>query len=236
MERRRGGLVCRKVSAHWPVAFRQLYATFVAQNGAGCRFITMKHVPPQRVTGDGPDRGSRMYWLNIDVNINDLIRQQQTRIHNFVVYPRPLILQYCVLHGVGTVANALTVGEQRTDIDRFAVSVTTFAQTEESESIFQRHRRARMIWSEVDPRAPRLEIYIKHNMLRHLVELYVTKRIDAVGMFMQIAVMERPIEDSGDIDETPLLDEAGHLYFRRTQCELLSVYASLARIGHRPDL
>jgi hypothetical protein len=27
----------------------------------------------------------------------------------------------------------------------------------------------------------------------------------------------------------PLLDKDGHLYFRRTQCELLSVNAALAR-------
>jgi hypothetical protein len=73
-------------------------------------------------------------------------------------------------------------------------------------------------------------------MLRHLVELYVTKRIDAVGMFLQIAVMEWPIEDAGATDQMPLLDKTGHLYFRRTQCELLSVYAFLSRIGHRPSL
>jgi hypothetical protein len=175
------------------------------------------------------DRASRMYWLNIDVDINDIIRQQEMLVGNFAVQRSPLILQYCVLHGVGTVENALTVGEKKTDIDRFAVSVTTFAPSEENESILQLHRSARMIWSEVDPRAPQLKIYIKPTMLGHLVELYVTKRIDAVGMFMQIAVSDWPMESAGVMDETPLLDQGGRLYFRRTQCELLSVYASLAR-------
>jgi hypothetical protein len=66
-------------------------------------------------------------------------------------------------------------------------------------------------------------------MLRHLVELYVTKRIDAILMSMKIAVDRQPvIETSVDSELLPLLDKDGRLYYRRTQCELLSVQASLA--------
>jgi hypothetical protein len=86
-----------------------------------------------------------------------------------------------------------------------------------------------MIWSEVDPRTQRLEIYIWSNMLRHLVELYVTKRIDKVAMFMQIAVITEPFAKTGaSLEMLPLLNQTGHLYFRHTQCELLSVFTSLA--------
>ena len=45
-----------------------------------------------------------------------------------------------------------------------------------------------MIWNEVDVRSPRLEIHVQTKMLRHLVELYVTKRIDTILMSMKIAV------------------------------------------------
>ena len=86
-----------------------------------------------------------------------------------------------------------------------------------------------MIWNEVDVRSPRLEIYVQTKMLRHLVELYVTKRIDTVAMSMKIAVERQPfIDTSADSELLPLLDKDGHLYFRRTQCELLSVNAALA--------
>ena len=86
-----------------------------------------------------------------------------------------------------------------------------------------------MIWNEVDVRSPRLEIYVQTRMLRHLVELYVTKRIDTVAMSMKIAVERQAIIDtSADSELLPLLDKDGHLYFRRTQCELLSVHAALA--------
>ena len=93
------------------------------------------------------------------------------------------------------------------------------------------HRSAKMIWNEVDVRSPRLEIYVQTKMLRHLVELYVTKRIDIVIMSMKIAI-ERQItiaDTRPNSDLLPVLDSDGRLYFRRTQCELLSVQAFLAR-------
>jgi hypothetical protein len=66
-------------------------------------------------------------------------------------------------------------------------------------------------------------------MLRHLVELYVTKRIDTVIMSMKIAITRQPLGGaSARSERLPLLDGDGRLYFRRTQCELLSVRASLA--------
>jgi hypothetical protein len=62
-----------------------------------------------------------------------------------------------------------------------------------------------------------------------LVELYVSKRIDTVIMSMKIAVSRQPISGRGSgLELLPLLDKDGRLYFRRTQCELLSVQASLA--------
>jgi hypothetical protein len=87
-----------------------------------------------------------------------------------------------------------------------------------------------MIWNEVDVRSPRLEIYVQTKMLRQLVELYVTKRIDTVIMSIKIAVVrETIVETIPDSELLPILDKDGHLYFRRTQCELLSVHALLAR-------
>jgi hypothetical protein len=177
----------------------------------------------------GTDPSSKLYWLNIELNINDILFRQRVIQHNTLVHPpRPLTLQYCVLHGIGAVANALTVGEKGEDFDQFVVDLASFMQNEEN--YLETRPSARMTWSEVDPRSQRLEIYISNNMLRHLVELYVTKRIDNVAMFMQIAVITEPFANIGVSPEIlPLLDQTGHLYFRHTQCELLSVFTSLAR-------
>ena len=175
----------------------------------------------------GTDPSSKLYWLNIELNIKTILFRQQVKQNNILIHPRPLTLEYCVLHGIGAVANALTVGEKGADFDHFVVDVASFMQNEEN--YLEARPSARMIWSEVDPRSQRLEIYISNNMLRHLVELYVTKRIDKVTMFMQIAVIAEPVANTGVSPEIlPLLDQTGHLYFRHTQCELLSVFTSLA--------
>ena len=86
-----------------------------------------------------------------------------------------------------------------------------------------------MVWNEVEVYLPRLQIRVQTKMLRHLVELYVTKRIDTVLMSMKIEVERQPfIEMNPNSELLPILDKDGRLYFRRTHCELLSVRASLS--------
>ena len=175
-----------------------------------------------------PDSRSRLYWLDIDVTFNDIMRQERM-IPRHQVARLPLSsLQYSILNGVGTVENALSVGHSETTFNRFEVDVAAFVQTDETFEPAELNRSAKMIWNDVDVEAPRLEIYVQPKMLRHLVELYVTKRIDTVMMSMKIAITRQPVGDGGPGSERlPLLDRDGRLYFRRTQCELLSVRASL---------
>jgi hypothetical protein len=174
------------------------------------------------------DPRSKLYWLDIDVTFNDILRQQRMSPGDSVVRLPPASSQYSVLHGVGTVANALSVGDRAKTFDRFAVDVAAFLQTDENFAPSERHRSAKMIWNDVDVRSPRLQIHVQTKMLRHLVELYVTKRIDTVIMSMKIAIVREIIANTGrDSELLPVLDKDGRLYFRRTQCELLSVQASL---------
>jgi hypothetical protein len=174
------------------------------------------------------DHRSKLYWLDIDVTFNDILRQQRMIPGDSIVRLPPASSQHSVLHGVGTVANALSVGDRAKTFDRFAVDVAPFLQTDENFAPSQRHRSAKMIWNDVDVRSPRLQIHVQTKMLRHLVELYVTKRIDTVVMSMKIAIVREIITGAArDSELLPVLDKDGRLYFRRTQCELLSVQASL---------
>lgn len=180
--------------------------------------------------GEGPDSRSKLYWLDIDVNFHELIRQQRMIPSNIHAHRPASSLQYSVLQGTGAVTNALSVGEKGTTFHNFEVDVAALVQTDENITLAERYRSARMIWNETDVRSPRLEIYVQTKMLRHLVELYVTKRIDTVIMSMKIAVVLETIVDTSPGSELlPILNKDGHLYFRRTHCELLSVHASLAR-------
>jgi hypothetical protein len=172
-----------------------------------------------------PDSRSRLYWLDIDVTFSDIMRQERMIPADQVVR---LPMRYSILNGVGTVENALSVGDSDTTFNRFEVDVAAFIQTDEYFEPAELNRSAKMIWNDVDIEAPRLEIYVQPKMLRHLVELYVSKRIDRVIMSMKIAITRQPVGGAGSgSDLLPLLDRDGRLYFRRTQCELLSVRASL---------
>lgn len=171
-----------------------------------------------------PDSPSRLYWLDIDVTFNDIMRQERMIPRDHIARLPVSSLQYSVLNGVGTVENALSVGNSDTTFNRFEVDVAAFLQTDEYFEPAELNRSAKMIWNDVDIEAPRLEIYVQPKMLRHLVELYVSKRIDKVIMAMKIAITRQPMGGAGSgSDLLPLLDRDGRLYFRRTQCELLSV-------------
>jgi hypothetical protein len=170
-----------------------------------------------------------MYWLDIEVTFSDIIRQQRIIPRRNMAHLMPSDLEYSVLTGLGTVANALSVGDSGTSFDRFEVEVAAFVRTDEYFEPYELHRSAKMIWNDIDVQFPRLEIHVQPKMLRHLVELYLTKRIDTVTMSMKIAVTRQPIADrSSGFELLPLLDHSGRLYFRGTQSELLSVRASLA--------
>ena len=143
-----------------------------------------------------PDARSKLYWLDIDVTFNDIMRQQRMMVGDSIVRSPPSSLQFSILHGVGTVANALSVGDRAKTFDRFAVDVAAFVQSDEGFGPSDQHRSARMVWNEVDVRSPRLQIYVQTKMLRHLVELYVTKRIDTVIMSMKIEIVRQIITDA----------------------------------------
>jgi hypothetical protein len=189
----------------------------------------MANAPHDNVVSETADQPSKLYWLDIDVTFNDIIRRQRMNPDDLVARRPRSSSQYSVLRGVGTVANALSVGEQDATFEHFHVDLAAFAQSEENFAHPELHRSAKMIWNDVDARPPRLEVYVSAKMLRHMLELFVTKRIDAVILSMKIAVMQEPIVETNSRHKLlPLLDRDGHLYFRRTECELLSVHASLA--------
>ena len=197
--------------------------------GANSYIRTMATGTVRTSSRERPDSRSRLYWLDIDVTFNDIMRQDRIIPRREIARLPLSSLQYSILNGVGIVENALSVGNSDTTFNQFEVDVAAFVQTDETFEAAELNRSAKMIWNDVDVEAPRLEIYVQPKMLRHLVELYLTKRIDTVIMSMKIAITRQPVGGVGLGSDLPLLDRDGRLYFRRTQCELLSVQASLSR-------
>jgi hypothetical protein len=202
-----------------PVSYRLRANSYIQTMATDTIRISSRERPASR---------AKLYWLDIDVTFNDILRQDRIiPRHQLASLPIPSS-QYSILHGVGIVENALSVGNSDSTFNQFEVDVAAFEQTDETFEAAELNRSAKMIWNDVDVEAPRLEIYVQPKMLRHLVELYLTKRIDTVMMSMKIAITRQPMGHAGLGSDLPLLDTDGRLYFRRTQCELLSVQASLA--------
>jgi hypothetical protein len=176
-----------------------------------------------------PSLQTGAFFLDIDLDLNNITRPNETFSNCAIVNIPQISPKYSILHGLGKVANALSVGDMAESFNRFQVDVAALAQPEDNYNLPKLHRTTRMIWNEVDIHSPRLEIYVQGRMLRHLVELYVTKRMNFVIMSMKIIVDQQSIVDKkADSEVLPLLNNDGHLYFRRTQCELLSVHAAFS--------
>ena len=133
-------------------------------------------------------RSSKLYWFNIDIVLRDIYFRHRSGWRK-ILEPEPqLALEYCVLEGVGAVGNALTVGTEGIDFDRFVVDISGYFEAEGFPTRDDLRPPARMVWNKIEERSPRLDIYIPNNLFRHLTELYITKRIDSLQMAMLIAV------------------------------------------------
>ena len=173
---------------------------------------------------------SKLYWLNIDIELRNVFFRLRSGRKRTINPAHLSNLEYCVLDGVGAVANALTVVNEGIDFDRFGVHISGYFESEDLNSDSEMRPPARMVWNKTDDRSPQLDVFIPNYLFRHLTELYVSKQIDRLQMAMLIAVSGNKSEDLDGIEEGfPLLGNSEHLFFRRVQCELLSVYTSLGR-------
>jgi len=162
--------------------------------------------------------------------LRDIFLRQRTERNRLIRHQQPLPLEYCVLEGVGGVANRLSVGQEGEGFDRFIVDIAGYIDDQENCLTFDLRPSAKLVWHKTNDRLPRLDIYIPNKLSRRLIELYVTKRIDRVQLHTQIAVVGEEIGNLDGFPESfPLLGDAEHLYFRRARCGLLSVITSLRK-------
>ena len=183
-----------------------------------------------RYSSFGDFRTADYYWLDVDVMLRDIFVRQRTERSRLISHQQPLPLEYCVLEGVGAVANRLRVGQEGEGFDEFIVEIAGYIDDEENHLTFFFRPSARIVWNKANDNSPRLNIYIPNKLLQRLIELYVTKRIDRVQLYAHIAVIEEEIGSLGGFPEGfPLLGDADHLYFRHAHCGLLSVITSLGK-------
>jgi hypothetical protein len=164
-------------------------------------------------------------WLGIDVLLRDIFVRQQTDQNRLSAHWQGLPLEYCVLEGVGTVANSLNVDQEGEGLGHFIVEIAGYVEDGENRLTLQFYPSAILVWNKTNDRYPRLGIYIPNRLTRHLIELFVSKRIDRVELLTQIVTVGKGI---GNLDRFPqnfpLLAGAD-----RSPCGLLSVTTSLEK-------
>src|SRR5271166_4694294 len=111
----------------------------------------------------------KLYWLHIDVMLRDIFVRQRTERDRLIRHQQALPLEYCVLEGVGAVANRLGVGQKGEDVDRFIVEIAGHIDDEENLLTFDFHRSAKIVWNQTHHHSPRLDIYIPNNLSRRLI-------------------------------------------------------------------
>jgi hypothetical protein len=169
----------------------------------------------------------KLYWLHVDVMLRDTFVRQRLEQDRLIGLQRPLPVAYYVLEGVGAVVKRLRAGQEEDGFGRFVVEIAGYIDDEDLLT-FESRPSAKMVWNKTNDHSPSLNIYIKNNLLRRLIELYVTKRIDRVKLYTKIAVIREEIGSLDGFPEGfPLLGDADLLYFRHRQCGLFSVITSL---------
>jgi hypothetical protein len=173
----------------------------------------------------------KLYRLDIDVMLRDIFVRQRTERNRLVGHQQPLPLEYCVLEGVGAVANGLRIGQDAEGFDRSIVEISGYIHDEENLLTFELRPSAKLVWNQTNDLFPRLVVYIPNKLSQRLIELYVTKRIDRVKLNTQIAVFGEEIGNLDGLPEGfPPLGDADHPAFSpRARCGLLSVVASLRK-------
>ena len=131
----------------------------------------------------------KLYWLHIDVMLRDIFVRQRTERNRLISHQQPLPPEYCVLEGVGAVANRLGVGQEGEGVDRFIVEIAGYIDDGENLLTFDFRPSAKLVWRKTSDRSPRLDIYIPNKLSQRLTELFATKRIDRVKLHTQIAVI-----------------------------------------------
>jgi len=170
---------------------------------------------------------ANMYWVDVDVALNGIIRRQLPSPLKLAGAPLSL-LESLVLEGVGAVGLApnQAIGS---DKNQFAVRISKHAETSAVRPEFGRPDACQVIWERRGERSWRSTIYLSNFVLRHIVEFFVTRRIDSVRLSIQVSKWENaPTEDadsSGKMWSGPDFQSDDH-----TRCRLLSVMTSKGRI------
>ena len=196
---------------------------------ANLLFTTQEMMVASAETAD-PDEAvlANAYWVDVDVALSGIVHRRLRSPFNLVRHQPLSIVEDCVLEGVGAVGVAPNE-TNRGDKNLFAVRISRKAEDPDGEPTFAHHADCQVIWDKRGDHSWQSNIYLSEFMLRHIVEFFVTKRIDSVRLSIHLSVWENA--SGGAVEASRWRGiHPGFVSDRHTRCRLLSIYTSKGKI------
>ena len=174
----------------------------------------------------GPSRkGAEVSILDIDVSLHDMVYQRYTSALNFLGRQRPGTVEDYAIEGV-------VAAPASADAESFLVYISGFEPGSIDQLDFDRDpdrrspcfistdRQSEYAWC--------TNVFIQGSVFRRLVELYSSRRIDAVRLTIKLHLLRGPADKLELPSVTfPMLGPSGALSLEHVRCQLVSVYTSL---------
>ncbi|MBV9289061.1 MAG: hypothetical protein JO288_14815 [Hyphomicrobiales bacterium] len=167
------------------------------------------------------------YWVDVDVALSGIVRQRVPSPLRLVGRQPISIFEDCILEGVGAVGFAPNETTGAAGENRFAVRISRNGEDHARQTRLEDYGACQVIWDQRGDRSWRSTMYISDFMLRHIVEFFVTKRIDSVRFSLQVNVFEDAAKSVDSLDEW---SQPAFLSDRHTRCRLLSIYTSKGNV------
>ena len=174
----------------------------------------------------GSRKAVEVSLLDIDVALHDMVFQRYTSSLNFLGRHRPSSIEDYAIEGSVVVPSSDEGGEL------FLVYISGFEPDNVDIAEFDR---------DPDRRSPCYistdrhveyswctNVFVQGSIFRRLVELYSSRRIDAVRLTVKLHLLRGPADKVELPSVTlPMLGPSGALSLQHVRCQLLSVYTSL---------
>jgi hypothetical protein len=171
----------------------------------------------------------KAHWVEMEVALNGIFHRRRSPLPKSQQYaPASRLIEECVLEGVGAVGYAPKAAEGGPDDKRFAVRIVSRHRgTSVDEIEFDERSPCHVVWDQRADGSWQSNISIPNHILRHIIEFFVTKRIDNIRLSIQVSVLKDQLTGLAfSSEQIPLPSGPDHLSALHTRCRLMSVYAS----------
>jgi hypothetical protein len=171
----------------------------------------------------------KAHWVDIDVELNGIRHwRPSSRSKLYQDLPPFRRAEECLLEGVGVVGYEPKAGGGSSGDNRFAVRIGPDDDNASMDEIaFDLRSPCHVVWDQRADGSWQSDIYIRNQILRQIVELFVTKRIHNIRLSIQVGILrDRLGKLAFRSKHVPAPNVLDRLPDMRVHSRLMSVFAS----------